>query len=66
MVSYWMAVVWSFVGSNSPVVSVEAESQQSLVVLAWGLYESDQSSSSMGESKAVQHYAVVPLAAAHL
>jgi len=52
MVLYWMAVAWSFVGSDSPVVLMEAKLEQSLVVLAWGLYESDQLSSSMGESEA--------------
>jgi len=41
MVSYWMAVAWSFVGSDSLVVLVEAESEQSLVVPAWGLDELD-------------------------
>ena len=41
MVLYWMAVAWSFVGSGSPVVSVEAKSEQSLVVPAWGLDELD-------------------------
>jgi len=66
MVLYWMAVAWSFVGSGSLVVSVEAESEQSLVVPAWGLYGSDRLSSSMGESEAAQRCAVVPLAAAHL
>jgi len=66
VVPHLMAVAFSVVGIGSPVVSVEAELQESLVVPARGLDELYLLSSSEEESKAVQHCVVVPPAAAHL
>jgi len=66
VVHHWIAVACSVVDGDSLVVLVEAKLEESLVVPAWGLDESDLLSSSVEKSEAAQHCVVVPPAATYL
>jgi len=65
VVPHLMSVACSVVDGDSPVVLVEAKSQESLVVLVWGLDELDLLSSSEEDLKAAHCCVVVPPAATH-